>query len=64
MFDKRVVDSTNFQSYPYGYHDSNSQDTTTIEHPLLSLQSMVDNITQDSVDIYQGLLDGTLDIFQ
>ena len=65
VFDKRVVDSSNFQSYPYGYQDSNSQGTaTTIEYPLLSLQSMVDNITQDSVDIYQGLLDGTLDIFQ
>ena len=65
VFDKRVVESSNFQSYPYGYKDSNSQETTTtIEYPLLSLQSMVDNITQDSVDIYQGLLDGTLDIFQ
>ena len=65
VFDKRVVDSSNFQSYPYGYKDSpDTTTTTTIECPLLSLQSMVDNISQDSVDIYQGLLDGTLDIFQ
>lgn len=66
VFDKRVVDSNNFQSYPYGYQDSHEiiDNTQYPEHPLISLQAIVDNITQDNVDIYQGLLDGTLDIFQ
>ena len=66
VFDKRVVDSTNFQSYPYGYRDSHEiiDNTEYPEHPLISLQSVVDSITQDSINIYQGLLDETLDIFQ
>ena len=68
VFDKRVVDSTNFQSYPYGYQGSHgiigsSQDTPT-QYPLVSLQSVVDSITQENMNIYQGLLDGTLDISQ
>lgn len=68
VFDKRVVDSTNFQSYPYGYQGSHgiidsSQDTPT-QYPLVSLQSVIDSITQENMNIYQGLLDGTLDIFQ
>lgn len=66
VFDKRVVDATNFQSYPYGYRDSHEiiDNTEYPEHPLISLQSVVDSITQDSINIYQGLLDETLDIFQ
>ena len=61
VFDKRVVDSSHFQSYPYGYGDIN-QDTPS-HHPLHSLASLVDNIAQENMNIYQGLLDGTMDIF-
>ena len=69
VFDKRVVDSTNFQSYPYGYQDSHgvvNMNTRQIptQYPLQSLTAMVDHMSQENINIYQGLLHGTLDIFQ
>lgn len=65
VFDKRIVDSTTFQSYPYGYKRTTMEEPPRHYDPLISLESLLAEITQDdSTDMYRGLLDGTLDIFQ
>ena len=66
VFDKRVVEPHSFQSYPYGYengHGVTEPWSQNQPNPLLQLQNMVDDVTQENVHIYQGLLDGSLDIF-
>ena len=54
---------------PYGYEDGNgiTQHCSPIQsNSIEELQSMVDNVTQEEHEIeniYQGLIDGSLDIF-
>ena len=68
VFDKRVVEPHSFKSYPHGYEDGSgiTQHWSQVQsNPLERLQSMVSNVTQEQENeqIYQGLLDGSLDIF-
>ena len=66
VFDKRVVEAYTFKSYPYGYDNGDGilQHWSQIKpSPLAPLQSMVNEMTQENEHIYQGLLDGSLDIF-
>ena len=64
VFDKRVVEPSNFKSYPYGYSNARGielQWSQVQPSPLTALQTMVNSVENEH--IYQGLLDGSLDIF-